>query len=121
MQARCLTRPSGPTLGRRPIAAAPARHSRGLARGAPVMLRQDQLHSPLERGPRRPGTRREPFIELGCLYAEESGEPVAAALQVLALLQDARTHLCPSRLVDHGGLRASAVPSGATLRPKKEE
>ena len=65
------------------------------------MLRQDQLHSPLEHGPRRPGARGEPFIELGRLYAEESGEPVAAALQVLALLQDARAHLCPSRLVDH--------------------
>src|SRR3954454_1456017 len=101
MQGPCLTRLSGPTLGRRLIAAAPARHSRSLARRAPVMLRQDQLHSPLEHGPRRAGTRRALFIEPGCLSAKESGEPVAAALQVLALLQDARTHFCPSSLVDH--------------------
>jgi hypothetical protein len=65
------------------------------------MLRQDQFHSPLEDGARRPGAGGEPFIELGCFYAQVSGEPVAAALQVLALLQDAGAHFCPSRLVDH--------------------
>ena len=65
------------------------------------MLRKDQFHRPLEDRPRRPGTGREPLIELARLYAEESAELVAPALQVLALLQDARTHLCPSRLLIH--------------------
>ena len=50
------------------------------------MLREDQFHGPLEYRAGRPGTGGEPFIEVADFYAKEPGEPVAAALEVLALL-----------------------------------
>ena len=104
-------RPAG--LGRGAAVAAPApRHARGLARGAPVVLRENQLHGPFEHRARRPGARREPLLELGAFYTQERGELVAPALQVLALLQNARTHLGPSRLVNHG---AAASKFGARV------
>ncbi len=88
-------------LGGRTIGPAPARYARRLAGSPPVVLRQDQLHGPLEHGPRRSGPRGEPLLELGLLYAKEASEFRAPALQMLALLEDARAHLSPTGLMNH--------------------
>src|SRR5438034_10607293 len=109
---KCTTKSGG-----RPVAAPPPRHAGGFARRTAVVLGEDQLHRPLEHRARRPGARREPFLELRALDAEKRGELVAAALQLLALLQNARAHLCPSWLVDHAAVRASAVPSKSGQTP----
>jgi uncharacterized protein len=60
------------------------------------VLGEDQLHRALEHRARRTRARGEPVIELGALYAEKPGEALAAALQVFALVKNARAHLCPS-------------------------
>src|SRR4051812_33059204 len=112
MQGTCPTGTSGKTcrLGRRTVGPATARYTRRLARGAAIVLGENQLHRALEHRARRTGARREPLLELGRLDVQVTGKLVAPALQVLALLQYARAHLCPSRLLDHGRLRASAMP-----------
>jgi uncharacterized protein with PIN domain len=65
------------------------------------VLGEDQLHRPLEDGARRTRARGEPFVQLGHGNTEEPRQPVAAALQLLALLQNAGAHLCPTWLLDH--------------------
>src|SRR5438874_1600894 len=102
MQGPCLTQVEGATLSGRTIRSAASRHPGRLAGRAPVMLFEDQFHGALEHRSRRTGSRREPFVELAFLDTEETCKPVAPALQVLALLENARAHLRPSWLLDHG-------------------
>src|SRR4051812_50155240 len=67
------------------------------------MLGQDNFHRPLERRAWRPGARRDPVVELGLGHLQETGEALAAALQVFALLEDAGAHFRPPGvLLVHG-------------------
>ena len=72
------------------------------------MLGEDELHRPLEHRARRARARGEPLLQLGRGNAEEPGQPVAPALQVLALLQNAGAHLRPTWLLNHKGCREQA-------------
>src|SRR5919108_4073154 len=76
-------------------------HAGRFLRRAPVVLREDQLHRALEPRARRTRARGEPLIELGGVYAKKRSELLAATLEILTLLEDAGTHLGPSR-VHHG-------------------
>src|SRR5437762_14142726 len=87
---------------RRTVGAPPLGHAGRFLRRPPVMLGQDQLHRALESLARRTRAPRQPVLELGLRHAEKRRELRPPALQELALLQDARAHLCPSWVMNHG-------------------
>src|SRR5689334_6394710 len=109
MHRPCRTRMSGDgshgfddsLVGGCPVAAAALRYAGGLLGRAAVVLGEDDLHRPLEGRARRPGAGGDPIVEVLFRHLEEGGEPVAAALQELALLEDSGAHLCPAGMMDH--------------------
>src|SRR3954470_12175928 len=87
--------------GARAVSAPPLWYPGGFLRCPPVVLGQDELHRPLERGARRARAPREPFLELDLRHAEKGGELRPPALQELTLLENPGAHLRPSGVVDH--------------------
>src|SRR4051812_27259457 len=93
--------------GARAVSAPPLRYPGGFLRCPPVVLGEDQLHRPLERGARRARASREPFLELDLRHAEKGGELRPPALEELTLLENPGAHLRPSGVVDHCHGRAN--------------
>src|SRR3954447_2325799 len=113
MHGTCRTHRSGQSVRafdyiglrrRSTIASASLRHAGRFLRRAAVVLGEDDPHPPLDRRARRARARGDPVVELRFGYLQEPREPLAPALQEFALLEDARAHLRPPRmLVLHHG------------------
>src|SRR5688572_4210230 len=83
--------------------AAPARQAAGgLVARATVVLGQDDFHRLLEYRARRPALRAQPQAEVVGMHPQVARQVLAAALDHLALLEDARAHLGPAGFMLHG-------------------
>lgn len=87
----------------------PPRHVRGLLlHGCPALvLGEDDVDRLLEHRPRRPRFGGDPLRDVVRMRLENGRELLAAAGDHLALLQDARAHLRPSRLLFHRLVRSN--------------